>query len=332
MQPRVYQGPSVVEACFLPARAAYLIRAGSKEGILRAVQEASTRWGGVTEPIIPLRRDGRVGGWYRQLISTLGIDGLIDVDAGQDLAANASRLLGLPVTSLKWIDHSGITQFTTYPLNLPAIQDDNAPVISCLRGPLWQAVLAGDLDSIHEADAVKAGIQPRRPTSEDQVFWAALHGNTLLDQTAVSFRENAATGGVYPIPTTIWVVGPRQLADCLFFWNLRALKPRFFAKAPMVLLPGEGMEHWLGLAEQVRRLLSGRYDEFSPDVNLCSIGVSTERLDEIAQLLELRPSSEEIRVTRRWRAELRQPPYSYMTNIEPRKWLLFERIYGEKSR
>jgi hypothetical protein len=325
-----YQGgPSTVEATFLPARAAYLIRAGSRDGMRRAVQEASTRWAGVTEPIIPLRRDGRIGGWYRQLVSILRVDGLIDVDAGNELAVTASRVLGLPQTPIKYIDRSGITQFTAYPMLLPPVQEANPPVMACAGAPLWQAVVAGDLDPEHEEDAAKEGLLPRRPLSEDQVVWAAIHGNTLLDQTAVHFSENSATNGPYPIPATIWVTGRRSLVDCLFFWNIRTLKPRLLAQAPMLLLPLDGAQHWLGLAQQVRSLLR-RYDEFSPDVNLCSAGASANDLDRIAALLELEHSSEKPRVGRKWPAEFRQQPYTYMTNMDPRQWLMFGRTFGEK--
>src|SRR5437763_421356 len=54
-------------AAVLPSRAGYLVREGSDTGFRRAVQEACTRWGGVSEPIIPVKDGGEVDAWWRRL-------------------------------------------------------------------------------------------------------------------------------------------------------------------------------------------------------------------------------------------------------------------------
>jgi hypothetical protein len=64
----------------MPARAAYLIRAGSQTGFRRAIQEASTRWAGVTEPIIPVRKGGRVDNWWKLVVETANVNATVNVD------------------------------------------------------------------------------------------------------------------------------------------------------------------------------------------------------------------------------------------------------------
>ena len=61
-QPMMFQG------IVLPARCAYLIGARSNDGLRRSVAEASTRWGGISEPIVAVRANGSVDGLWRQVV------------------------------------------------------------------------------------------------------------------------------------------------------------------------------------------------------------------------------------------------------------------------
>ena len=67
-----------------PARAACLIAESSRDGFRRAVQETCTRWGGLTEPIIPVPEDGTIGPNYQQVIELSHVDGLVNVDAPEE--------------------------------------------------------------------------------------------------------------------------------------------------------------------------------------------------------------------------------------------------------
>lgn len=58
-----YLGVSPVTVAVLPARVAYLISETSTTGFRRAVQEASCRWGGMTEPVIPVKSNGQCEPW-----------------------------------------------------------------------------------------------------------------------------------------------------------------------------------------------------------------------------------------------------------------------------
>jgi hypothetical protein len=36
------------------------------------MQEASTRWGGACEPIVPVKPGGQMDGWWRQVVEVSG--------------------------------------------------------------------------------------------------------------------------------------------------------------------------------------------------------------------------------------------------------------------
>jgi hypothetical protein len=91
MDSQDYVGPTAVRAAVLPARAVYLVADGSEEGLHRAVQEACTRWGGMTEPIIPVKPGGEVDEWCEQVISLARADSAVNVDADPEDASAAGK-------------------------------------------------------------------------------------------------------------------------------------------------------------------------------------------------------------------------------------------------
>jgi hypothetical protein len=327
---RGHEGPSLVKLTLVPARAAYLVRAGSRSGIRRAVQEASTRWGGMTEPIIPVRRNGSVDGWWRQVVQTANVDGLVDVDVGSDLAVSVAKLLNLPVIPLKHIDRDGPAKWTMHPEALPSRGDlTQVPVISCPDAPLWQAVAAGDFSPEHEAEHREI-VRFRRPPTADQVARAALHGQTFLDRTVDSFGENYTADGPWPMPAVVWVTVKDSIRDCLWFWNFRALQSRRVEPSPMILLPVHEVHNWLNFSRDLYRYLA-RPEGFSPDVSLMSITAPSGEMHAFAtDVLGLQHAKEEPRTGFKHPATLRVPPFTYLLNIDPRRDLLFAREYGEQ--
>jgi hypothetical protein len=326
-----HEGPVWFQASLLPARAAYLIRAGSRNGFRRAVQEASTRWGGMTEPIISVRSGGRIDGWWKKVVELSAVQALVNVDADDGDAEAAGSLLGLEVVPLRYIDRSGPARWSTHPTSLPNnMQEDWGPIIACAGSPLWQATAAGDLSATHEAALREAHVPFDRPRTSDQVARAAVLRSTLIDRTTAAFSENLASGAIGTTPAIFHIVSRNGLRDCQGFWNLRALRPLMEPiVAPMFLIPEDEIEHWIGFDTLLSRALE-RPDEFTPDVLLASIGVPDARLHELAALLGLRPSTQKARVGMRSPAEMRTGPFTYLTtsSVDPRRWFVFKRRYG----
>lgn len=104
---------------------------------------------------------------------------------------------------------------------------------------------------------------------------------------------------------------------------------RKHSHAKLIIPPGV-IQHWLGFSDQLAYLLE-RPDQFAPDVVLrsASPSVSETILDEIATLLKLERYTGEPYIRYSSSAPMRNAPFTYLTTIDPRTWLTFERTYGE---
>ena len=196
-----YVGPTAVQATVLPARAAYLIADGSEDGLRRAVQEACTRWGGMTEPIIPVKPGGEVDPWWQQVVSLARADVAVNVNVVPGDASAAASNLDMDVVALADIDRVGLGAFTVHPLatgpaHLPGYNSHVMASESCL---LWEVVGAGDLTAEHLASIPAGTFEVRRPT-DDEVARAQLAGRTLVERTCSQFGEHWARGGPTPAP------------------------------------------------------------------------------------------------------------------------------------
>ena len=326
-----YVGPTAVRAAVLPARVVYLIADGSETGLRRAAQEASTRWGGMTEPIVPVKSGGEFEPWAGQVAALSRADAAVNVDVPSADASAAAAKLDLELVSLANIDIVGLAAFTVHPSAIgPAHQQGYVPyTIPREDAALWEVVGAGDLTAEHLA-AIPAGSLYVYRDADDQVARAQLGGSTMIQRTCMQFGENWASGGHTNGPAIVWVTEPESFPDCVYFWNLRALRPLRFANIPMLIIPPGVIQHWLGFSDQLAYLLE-RPDQFAPDVVLrsASPSVSETILDEIATLLKLERYTGEPYIRYSSSAPMRNAPFTHLTTIDPRTWLTFERTYGE---
>jgi hypothetical protein len=187
---RNYVGPTAVTAAVLPARAVYLVADGSTDGMRRAVQEACTRWGGMTEPIIPVKPGGDVDPWWRQVARLARADGAVNVDLDPEDAAAAASTLGLDLVSLADIDDpAGLTGFTIHPSGVgpECLPGSNAYVIASQKLQLWEVTGAGDLTDEH-LESLQSGILSVWRPHDDEVARAQLASRTLIERTCSQFR------------------------------------------------------------------------------------------------------------------------------------------------
>ena len=68
----------------LPARAWHLTRPDDAAGVVEAIREASTRWAGSSEPIVPVPDSGSVDDWRLQVLELADLDGLVNVNIEPD--------------------------------------------------------------------------------------------------------------------------------------------------------------------------------------------------------------------------------------------------------
>ncbi|MDQ1711879.1 MAG: hypothetical protein QOE45_1329 [Frankiaceae bacterium] len=328
VEPERFSGPAAVRAAVLPARAAYLVTVGSRAGVRRAVQEASTRWAGATEPIIPVRKGGRIDSLWHQVLRAAKVDGLVNVDAGDsgDTFAAAS---GYTVVPIDQIDEWGPTAASPHPGHVDGFQQTQAPVIaSSADAPLWEVVAAGDVTEEHRASLSREiDVGMYRPGPDGAARAQLRRGDSLVERTVVHFEEHSAFNLPPAGPAVVWVTTPNGVRDCVAFWNLRALRSLRWSYAPMLLLPDRDVEHWIQFPEQFRSLLA-RPAEFAPDVLVLSATVPEEKRTALAELLGLTRTSDPVRSGRSASPTLRTAPFTSRDNVRPWGFVLNDREYG----
>lgn len=327
-------GQSTFRVRVLPARAGYLTRPDDVCGVVEAIREASTRWAGYSEPIIPVSAADAVDEWWIQTLETAEVDGLVNVNIDTDVAEGVAKRIGLPVVDLADIDRSGRTRFTTHPANLQPTQPrfaGQSAVLARDDGDLWEKAAAGDLTADQVADCEGASVRMWRPGTADLIGRAQLYETCWLDVGAAHFVEHQMVGGPFAAPMIIWVTEPDSVEDCVYFWNLRALRSRRLRPAPMLLVPGEQIFHWTGFADAIAGRLS-RPEHVEPDVLLSSSSVEADQLDAIARLLGLVESTEPPGSKLQFPPpSLKHAPFTYRWDIAPRSYFRFPRRYGETA-
>ena len=319
--------------------------AESESGFRRAVQEACARWGGATEPIIPVEPDGTVAPLWLQLLGIANVDELVNIDVDPAFVFRVRDAVDLRVVDLREIDRGGLGSYTCHP---SAVSPARLPTSgwfdpSIVPGfmwvgaheslDLWAAAAGGSIsDAIAEREYANA--QAIRITRDPmEVAWAQNSRATLLDRSIQQFAEHLSRSGPQPWPTVVWVCGQdAQLDESLHYWNRRALRPfALFRDNPMVLLPEWGISNWSGFS--LRTLYEGRPDNFSPDAFFVSMNVPEERLKEIAESWSMVESTEDPRSTMSSPPPpARVEPFTYLADRDPTIAYLFARRYGLTSR
>ena len=220
-------GQNSIRLSVMPARAAYLVRPASGAGVRRAVQEASTRWGGITEPILPVPKNGRLAPWWKEVLRLSKVDGLVNVDCDASAAERLSDQTDLPLTDIADIDRKGITRYTSHPFHIDqlAYGKNTNKVVSARRGAsLWEVIACGDLTDSAEEELSATVYGIYRPRTEDECGRAQLFENTLIGLTGSAINHPSAVGWTGPWPAVVWISTPNSVLDCTYFWNLRALR------------------------------------------------------------------------------------------------------------
>lgn len=321
MNSRRYLGQAAMEAAVLPSRAAYLIAVGSEAGFRVAVMQASSRWGGMTEPIVEVSASG-LSEQHDQAVRIAAVEALVNVDADPLAAEEIAESLGLPVVALADIRKHTVV-FTCSPDEVREFTDRSYPPIAASpKGSLWQLAVAG-------------GVSPGQPeharVSErpDEFGLYQLQSDTRIQGTVDQFGEyRSNTPGHTPL--VLWVAEEDGLADSLDFWNLRALRPVDTIDMPMLLLPGANeVRHWMGFPKQVAHLLASRPRQFAPDIALVSRSASPEQLRELATVLGLDATDDEPWTGVRIPTPLaRTAPFTFRADLDPWDWVTLERHYG----
>ncbi|MGO4856256.1 hypothetical protein [Arthrobacter sp. 2MCAF14] len=329
-----YRGQSTLLATIVPARAAYLVQENSRDGFRRAVQEASTRWAGMTEPIVPVSGDGHIDEATRRMLDLAGVDGLVNVDLSVAEAETASEELGLPWVPLDQARWADPLIWTCNPAGVGTtpVQGSSYVVADAdADADLWMVTAAGTLPTDY-ITGMQDQLFPIRSSSRPDYFGRSQLGEaTWLNQTTTSFGETYGSQIPLNYPAVLWITKDDDLQDCWEFWNVRALRPvRDASSVPMVLLPVGEVQHWLEFDRQLAAYLA-RPDQFSPDVVLTSRTASEAEMLQIADVLHLQPNgSDKVQPGGGYPIpdEQRHHPYTYTIWNDVSQFVNFQRVYG----
>ncbi|WP_457256523.1 hypothetical protein [Pedococcus sp. P5_B7] len=322
-----YLRRDVLHAVPVPARVVYLVATGSASGFEKAVRTASSRWAGVTEPIVPISRTGRLAPWYSQVIELAAVQCLVNIDLPDDVAQRAAARTGLPCIQLRDIDRFGAPSSWTVSSPDIVAPDLESARVTRPNGRLWELVACGGLTMVDSQAAAHQGVELADSITEDFSFRYQLAGHTLLERGCGQFGIHSASGGLMVTPVLMYIARPNNLRDCWWFWNLRALGSRNGLGKVVILVPDVDVGSWLSIAAQVQSLV-GTQGETRPSVALARHpGCTPERAHRIAGALGMKPL-EGSKWTGKMTPASVATPVTYRQVPDLREFLVFEREYS----
>jgi hypothetical protein len=203
-----------------------------------AVLEATSRWGGIQEPILPIGADGTILEGAENLLELMPVDYLCSISERTrpfdiQLATNLKRQV-LPLAQVQrgYVAlHATAAQqpSASPPTNLfGARQDDPITSLAAL-GAAW------DEEQVKAWQQVGLTLFPM-PYGQDQLLGAQLNKSSVISATGRQCGETTLynfIGG----PLLLWLAEPASLQDAWWYWNIRTLVPLSGGSMPSVLMP-----------------------------------------------------------------------------------------------
>src|SRR5580658_2239797 len=178
-----YLGQELARLDVGPVRACYLVPDQDLVRLAEAVTAASRRWGGVTEPILPVGPDGLTDERWPRIVAALAPDVYVSVGLDEQARAAAARQLGTSV--LSWPDFTGDQPGYPWLWCHPLVVDGgagDAPVPVPQDRTLRALAGVGVVDSALTWNMHGPGI--RQPADELQCAIAQVARNTVAWLTA----------------------------------------------------------------------------------------------------------------------------------------------------
>lgn len=313
-----------------PTRVAYLIGARSSAGARAAIEEACTRWGGAAEPILNVLKGVGLDDWQRQLVKLAGVEGIVNVDLDETTVDVVAKQTGMTVTPLSKIDKRGEGRFTSHPAVLR--HAGPTPMAAQASDDLWKVAALGIFRSAaFESETQRAEFPVIDAKSPIDAAIAQLQHATLADRTMAEFGCLSTSGAISPTPGLCIISGLNDIRACLWFWNMRALQPRRFTDAPIILLPRKLRDTDRRLREVLQKQLS-RSEELSHDLLVEKLWCTPENARTVMGELGLTEEEGDVRCSTKWPPPApRSAPFVYRTYNDLRTFVACERTYGEQS-
>lgn len=227
-------GPALVNVDVRPIRLTYAVADGSEADFRAAVLEASSRWGGLQELILPVGSDGRILEEWFPLTDVAPPDYVCATSNFAEWRNSLQEQSQRGVVDLSYVQqhatlHAAAVQPSFGHTNVFAAQPDDNLVSLVGLGA------ASDAEQLSAWQAVGQTVFPQ-PIGPLQVAGAQLNESSLIAATGRQCGETALYG-VSGGPIVLWLSEPDSLEDALGFWNTRALIPVRLAHFASCILP-----------------------------------------------------------------------------------------------
>lgn len=266
-------GQRLINVDVRPIRLGYLIRDASD--FREAVAEASSRWGGVQDLMVPVGKDGTVDAIAHRALERHPVDyfvmiGPVSALSGLTLPMHLLR----PVLRLTDLELQGGVHATHVDHGQgPPTFDRGAYAGAVTRSvvgaptnasPLLLASLGVALTAEQEAAWNAIGMAVTHPLNDVQLVGAQLTRTTLILATASQCGETLINNGLTSYPTVLWLAARGDVAEAIAFWNLRAMLPLTLARADTCFAPDD-LEVGADLKEVLARAPRSRPHTTNPD-------------------------------------------------------------------
>jgi DNA-binding Lrp family transcriptional regulator len=323
-----YLGSGVVNFDIRPLRFAYVIHEGSREDFARAVAEASSRWGGMQEPILLAAEDGALLPRSKALLDQFPPDHFVAAGTfSRDAMARLEQAVGAPVIPILRVDTGAegihqlcaVSQEEIRALRLSVASEDASVGMMAAAG-----VLAPP--EVSEWRKLGAVVNPTAEWSDlavDQFFERTVIGTTVRECSEQQL--SSYPGGI----TVVWLADPNSLDDAVRYWNTRALAPRAIPSR-LCFVPPE-----IARTTRFRAALEAAVASIpipvTPEVFICSLTVPIEERHAVAADLGL-AHQKGPELTLEFRSGFRAGgPISYKATVDPVLIQGGRRVAGKRS-
>ena len=274
-------GQRQVDFALRPIRLAYLVRKGSVDHFRRAVDEASSRWGGITELIIPFNDEGVPDPYWLSALELAQPDYFAIPDSVRvDIRAAISDRLHRELTPLSFFNRG------PYGLHQLAVHAPSSLVNSVLMAgtagsePCHAAAFGSVMLNTQRRAWQAAGVTLAGPSNWRSTAQAQIAGTTIIDATRHQLSELPGSQWI-STPALIWVTsGSRSLDDAIAFWNHRAMMPVRLQR-PMVAIVSPSALRLAEVVTAIDRRIRETPWRSKPDVLLYSATVNNSTLKEL---------------------------------------------------
>ncbi|HXN02863.1 MAG TPA: hypothetical protein VN973_13390 [Candidatus Dormibacteraeota bacterium] len=280
-----YLGQAFIDFALRPVRLAYLIQDGSATSATAAIEEATSRWGGITEILLPYSDGGEIDPVF---IAAARVNPPDHFTIAGDMPTEALRRkleqqVGgslVPLSDVQLNPFGGLHQLAVTPVDPPRRSLMSLPASA--SDPIVRQAACGVVRDDALANWRSYQAVQFVPDAMSSAM-AQVAGAACVDGTRAQLDD--LTGSVWRhSPAVVWVCAEASLQDAIDFWNTRASMQLGYGRmivcavTPEVLLDRS-------FGDALERALSTEALQPEPDIWLASATIDQAQCRELANAI-----------------------------------------------